>query len=394
MNLEDMIRRLQKEMKEKEITSQDALNEITQKIRKDYNNNPMEDFEGLSPNQMKHLVRGFLNGGRLITLSTGFPDEIAFTSPFLKACRHILMAIPEDKPLKLTATGSLPRWLVREVYDSGVYPDSRGYIKSSDSLYKELDWLFIHVARIICEIAGLARQGKGKQKGKWILTRKGKKMLQYPSEMLAELFDTFYNSFQWDYLDHYPSEFAGRIGFGYTLFLLLKYGDEMREVSFYAEKFSKAFPIVLEEFLFPRFGTPLELFESCYVHRTFNKFLIPFGLVEKRTSGVRFKEGYEEKVAITPLFRELILLDTNFDAGAYQDHVNFSFEEEDDFEADLIDEEFIHDFLRDAVEGLAADDESDDIDPFSPPPEAMQMPQRNEPCPCGSGRKYKKCCLH
>jgi hypothetical protein len=21
-------------------------------------------------------------------------------------------------------------------------------------------------------------------------------------------------------------------------------------------------------------------------------------------------------------------------------------------------------------------------------------PKRNEPCPCGSGRKYKKCCLH
>ncbi len=24
----------------------------------------------------------------------------------------------------------------------------------------------------------------------------------------------------------------------------------------------------------------------------------------------------------------------------------------------------------------------------------MKKPGRNEPCPCGSGRKYKKCCLH
>ncbi len=24
----------------------------------------------------------------------------------------------------------------------------------------------------------------------------------------------------------------------------------------------------------------------------------------------------------------------------------------------------------------------------------MRKPGRNEPCPCGSGRKYKKCCLH
>lgn len=24
----------------------------------------------------------------------------------------------------------------------------------------------------------------------------------------------------------------------------------------------------------------------------------------------------------------------------------------------------------------------------------MRKPGRNEPCPCGSGKKYKKCCLH
>jgi hypothetical protein len=24
----------------------------------------------------------------------------------------------------------------------------------------------------------------------------------------------------------------------------------------------------------------------------------------------------------------------------------------------------------------------------------MKKPGRNEPCPCGSGKKYKKCCLH
>ncbi|EEM6764693.1 YecA family protein, partial [Salmonella enterica subsp. enterica serovar Montevideo] len=22
------------------------------------------------------------------------------------------------------------------------------------------------------------------------------------------------------------------------------------------------------------------------------------------------------------------------------------------------------------------------------------MPGRNDPCPCGSGKKFKKCCLH
>ncbi|WP_250243466.1 SEC-C metal-binding domain-containing protein, partial [Escherichia coli] len=25
---------------------------------------------------------------------------------------------------------------------------------------------------------------------------------------------------------------------------------------------------------------------------------------------------------------------------------------------------------------------------------AENMPGRNDPCPCGSGKKFKKCCLH
>jgi len=38
----------------------------------------------------------------------------------------------------------------------------------------------------------------------------------------------------------------------------------------------------------------------------------------------------------------------------------------------------------------------DDI-PLPPPPETIRKeetkPRRNDPCPCGSGKKYKQCCL-
>lgn len=48
--------------------------------------------------------------------------------------------------------------------------------------------------------------------------------------------------------------------------------------------------------------------------------------------------------------------------------------------------------LRD-VKGLPGEDE----DPLPPPVEAIRNeekgPRRNDPCPCGSGRKYKQCCL-
>jgi uncharacterized protein len=35
-----------------------------------------------------------------------------------------------------------------------------------------------------------------------------------------------------------------------------------------------------------------------------------------------------------------------------------------------------------------------DVDRSSPVKRAEPQPGRNDPCPCGSGRKYKLCCLH
>ena len=33
-----------------------------------------------------------------------------------------------------------------------------------------------------------------------------------------------------------------------------------------------------------------------------------------------------------------------------------------------------------------------DIKPPAPRPEKQKKVGRNDPCPCGSGKKYKKCC--
>ena len=37
--------------------------------------------------------------------------------------------------------------------------------------------------------------------------------------------------------------------------------------------------------------------------------------------------------------------------------------------------------------------ESDDMATVKVPPVRSNKVGRNEPCPCGSGKKYKKCCL-
>jgi uncharacterized protein YecA (UPF0149 family) len=37
-------------------------------------------------------------------------------------------------------------------------------------------------------------------------------------------------------------------------------------------------------------------------------------------------------------------------------------------------------------------EEEPDLPPPVDPVHAQQTPGRNDPCPCGSGKKYKKCC--
>ncbi|MFZ5800345.1 MAG: SEC-C metal-binding domain-containing protein [Candidatus Omnitrophota bacterium] len=44
--------------------------------------------------------------------------------------------------------------------------------------------------------------------------------------------------------------------------------------------------------------------------------------------------------------------------------------------------------------GGAQPEESEEVQPAAPQPIHRDLPKvgRNDPCPCGSGKKYKKCC--
>ncbi|MFQ5428915.1 MAG: SEC-C metal-binding domain-containing protein [Phycisphaerae bacterium] len=52
---------------------------------------------------------------------------------------------------------------------------------------------------------------------------------------------------------------------------------------------------------------------------------------------------------------------------------------------------------REAAERYKQGLPGEDDQPLPPPPEPIRgkgpEPGRNDPCPCGSGKKYKHCCL-
>lgn len=55
------------------------------------------------------------------------------------------------------------------------------------------------------------------------------------------------------------------------------------------------------------------------------------------------------------------------------------------------------DRMRETKERQRKDRPSEEDGPAPPPPETIhkdaEEPGRNDPCPCGSGKKYKQCCL-
>ena len=93
--------------------------------------------------------------------------------------------------------------------------------------------------------------------------------------LFQELYSVFTKKYRWGFLDGYKDEHLGQFGFAFSLLLLHKYGRTERSVDFYAEKYFKAFPVLLENSTeSPRFCN------SAYALRTFENFLEFFGLVE------------------------------------------------------------------------------------------------------------------
>ncbi len=92
--------------------------------------------------------------------------------------------------------------------------------------------------------------------------------------------------------------------------------------------------------------------------------------VEKDMHEERFTQFKDKILSITDRYKEII--------STWHSYTN-----------DIDDEEIIMADLYDDFDNLENYDEQLFSEPYKAPPKAG----RNDPCPCGSGKKYKKCCL-
>lgn len=261
------------------------------------NDRGIDDFEGYSPFEMETILHFTFSLNSPIQLQR--PNDLDFKRiPLLNQIRYLTDLIAKKGELKLTQKGFLPTNVVSDLYAQGFIKDELVESRIS-KLYKEEDCMIINLTRILIELSGLVK----KRNGKLSLTKSAEKVLSDNYEFLRLIFMTFAIKFNWAYYDGFGENRIGQLGYGFTLILLSKYGQEKRPDSFYAEKYFRAFPRLLES-LEPHYDTLEGWSTRCYSVRTFERFLDYFGLILIEKEGKRLDS--KTYITKTDLYDKLI----------------------------------------------------------------------------------------
>jgi hypothetical protein len=265
------------------------------------NQQPLDDFHGLSPGQMHRLLHYPFDSPDLVRFSetvTGIPS-----AQLLTLAEQIAGAAGEQG-LKATARGNLPQKLCREaarVFYRNLPADD---IHHAIRVNKEQDFLELNVARIVLELGGLLR----KSKGRFLLTRKFQRLAssQQSSALYPALLRTYCMDFNWAYQDGYDEAGFIQQSFAFTLYLLARYGEDWRSSSFYTDCYFQAFPMAVDEFEASAWSSSEDTARRCFGHRVLKLFFRFTGLaeIEKAPGDQLFFEDF--RIRKLPLLDEAV----------------------------------------------------------------------------------------
>ena len=269
------------------------------------NNTALDDFCGLSPDQMHKSIYGPFGPDSPVRFCHDVDNETLDQIPFLRLTEELLHIIERNGFLKLTAKlGALPRKVVQELYSKKFITEE--FIESGAvRLLGESDstalWS-LHQNTVLSRIVTVNR-------GKMTLSKDGRRLLEYRyrPELFHRLFQTFTLSNSWASADRYTDFPIAQLGWGFSIYLLLRFGQEPRPVSFYAEKYLKAFPTMLKYIRPITRNSPIIDFINCYETRTYHRFLEWFGMIRYMSERSVY-ERYKAFIAPTDVLTRVFLL--------------------------------------------------------------------------------------
>jgi len=240
------------------------------------NSRPIDDFLGLSSTEMHHILYNPLSENSPVRLRRHAPNEVLDAIPALRIFESLVELILQDpKGIKLTTAEFLPRRVVHEIYAKGylLEPDIEVGISKLD---REQKWPTLYSIRMAMVVGELLEVENGRLR----VTSNYFELKSNRTLLFKKLLETYANDFNWGFMDGYPDEDpVGQVAWGFTLYMLNKWGLEERDALVYAHQYHKAFPFMIGPF--EGFGDQaFDAFERCYVLRALIGFAARFGLAE------------------------------------------------------------------------------------------------------------------
>lgn len=286
---------------EQPFLSLEELNALAKQRTHQRNQRTLDEFCGLSPEQMSRLLYTPFDSPEIVRFGTE-AASIRDTE-IMRVFTPLIEAIGESG-LKTTAKGNLPLKFCKAMAEQLRQADDEegggSRLMRIGGISSEVDLEVLHCTRLVAQLAGLIR----KYRGKFVLTRKCQKMLVLGAygKIHLELFKAYTTKFNWGYRDGYPEAGIVQHSFLYTLYLLASFGKIQQPQQFYEDKFLTAFPMALNLFPVNSYSTVEDEARRCYFLRSIDRFAVYFGLAELN---LKSRKLYREKY----LVRKSTLLD-------------------------------------------------------------------------------------
>jgi len=266
-----------------------------------FENKPLDDFCGMSTNEIRNLLYSPFDNTSPLKINATIDDDTLNAIPFFRLTEELLKIVQREDSMKLTSRGELPKKVLYELYEYKFIPED--FIEAGLSkLNKATDVPSIMTAHHAARVAKLLK----KVKGNLLLTQQGMMFLKTEKriDFFLKVLKSYTTEFNWASNDGYTDLQVGQFGWGFTMFLLYKFGTTKRTKQFYSDKFLKAFPNFIHMISLHDDITPEEEFTYCYILRSFDRFAEWFGFAEDCNKGFfpKNNDNVIRKDALTKVF--------------------------------------------------------------------------------------------